>query len=500
MKKFLLPIISAVVCALLCANLFAAETIEIKMTIGENVGYVNGEAKELDAAPIIRGNRTMLPVRFVAENLGAAVTWDGETSTATLTTDAVEIKITIGKTSATVNGEEKALDAPAFIENSRTYLPVRFVAENLGATVTWDGETSTATITLGGYVPFPDDYTLKYPNLFDYVAEDLTEFITLGNYKGQQIETSIPPEITDEDVKSHINSLLLENPARVEVTDRGAENGDNIVVNFIGKVDGVAFEGGSAYDYEITLGDGGFIDGFEEGMVGMKAGETKNIDVVFPENYGSADLAGKPAVFEITMLSIYKEEPAALTDEYVKATFGYNTVAEFEEATKAELLAEREKEILDVKATEALRIARDTSVVIKFPDGLVEDYMFQQISTIKESAAEYGMTYEMILTYSGFTVETFENYMRSTAESTATNELVIMSIAKAENLIPTDEERDAYVSQELLSQFAAFGITTVEEMCTLTGFDAEYIYNIAKFNLISENVRAFLAENNTYKG
>ncbi len=120
---------------------------EIKMTIGDMNGYVNGVAKALDAAPIIRQNRTMLPVRFVAENLGAAVAWDGATSTATLTCGDIEIKITIGAQTATVNGEEKPLDAPAFIENSRTYLPVRFVAEALGGTVAWDGATSTATIT-----------------------------------------------------------------------------------------------------------------------------------------------------------------------------------------------------------------------------------------------------------------------------------------------------------------------------------------------------------------
>ena len=104
-------------------------------------------AKALDAAPIIRQSRTMLPVRFVAENLGAAVAWDGATSTATITSGTTEIKITIGAAAATVNGESKPLDAPAFIENSRTYLPVRFVAEALGATVAWDGAASTATIT-----------------------------------------------------------------------------------------------------------------------------------------------------------------------------------------------------------------------------------------------------------------------------------------------------------------------------------------------------------------
>ncbi len=120
---------------------------EVKLTIGKMEGYVNGVAKTLDAAPVIRNSRTMLPVRFVAENLGATVGWDGATSTVTVTTDTTKLEIKIGATKAKINGTEVALDSPAFIENSRTYLPVRFVAENLGAEVAWDGATSTATLT-----------------------------------------------------------------------------------------------------------------------------------------------------------------------------------------------------------------------------------------------------------------------------------------------------------------------------------------------------------------
>ncbi len=127
-------------------NIATTPTI-VKMTIGKSVGYINDEEKVLDAAPIIRESRTMLPVRFVAEAFGATVGWDGATSTATVKTSDVEIKITIGAKEAVVNGKTVALDAPAFIENSRTYMPVRFVAENLGATVAWDGATSTATLT-----------------------------------------------------------------------------------------------------------------------------------------------------------------------------------------------------------------------------------------------------------------------------------------------------------------------------------------------------------------
>ncbi|MBR5539092.1 MAG: copper amine oxidase N-terminal domain-containing protein [Clostridia bacterium] len=124
-----------------------ADKTEIKMTIDSLTATVNGEAKTLDAAPIIRNSRTMLPVRFVAENLGATVSWDDATKTVTVKSADTTIEIVIGATTAKVNGKEIALDSPAFIENSRTYLPVRVVAENLGATVGWDDATKTATLT-----------------------------------------------------------------------------------------------------------------------------------------------------------------------------------------------------------------------------------------------------------------------------------------------------------------------------------------------------------------
>lgn len=125
----------------------AVDKTIVKMTIGQSVGYVNGAAKQLDAAPVIQNSRTMLPIRFVAEAFGATVGWDGATSTATIAAQGVNIRITIGAATAQINGETVTLDAPAFIENSRTYLPVRVIAEALGAAVEWDGATSTATLT-----------------------------------------------------------------------------------------------------------------------------------------------------------------------------------------------------------------------------------------------------------------------------------------------------------------------------------------------------------------
>ena len=121
--------------------------VELKMTLGKTTYTLNGEQKTMDVAPIIRNSRTMLPVRYVAEALGAEIGWDGATSTATLKTADTEIKITVGAAEAIVNGQAVKLDSPAVIVSDRSFMPVRFVAETLGGTVAWDGATSTATIT-----------------------------------------------------------------------------------------------------------------------------------------------------------------------------------------------------------------------------------------------------------------------------------------------------------------------------------------------------------------
>ncbi len=494
MKKLLLAVLAMALCATLCMGVFAAEKVEIKMTVGSSAAYVNGEEIALDAAPIIRNDRTMLPVRFVAEKLGAFVTWDEATGTATILTEEVEIEITINKAEALVNGESVALDSPAFIENNRTYLPVRFIAEKLGATVTWDGETSTATITLGGFVPFPDDYTATYPSGYDYLANDLTPYLTLASYKGLSLSVELPEEVSEDDVKAYIEKEMLENPVIKQITDRAAQNGDSIVVNFVGKIDGVEFDGGTAQNYEITLGAGGFIDGFEEGMVGMKVGETKAVDVVFPVNYGNAELAGKPAVFDITLLSIYEEVPAEYTKEYVKDTFGFDSIKEYEAHVLATLNAERDAEIVTLTSTAVLNDVVANSTFTGAPKGLAEDYMYQSISAAKQSAEQYGMTYEMILMYSGYDIETFENAVRASAESAIKNELTIMSIAKAEGFTATKEECDELYRDIL----APYGFESIEAFCAAVGQPAEYLYNAATYEIIAEKVQLFLAENNKF--
>ena len=144
-KKIAAVILAAMSLCAMSAQ--AADEEVFKLTIGQNTASVFGETKESDVQPIIRNDSTMLPARFVAENLGAEVFWDGENRVVTVKSEDVEIKLTIDSAVATVNGTQQMLETPAFIENERTYTPVRFIAENLGSTVNWDGATSTVIIS-----------------------------------------------------------------------------------------------------------------------------------------------------------------------------------------------------------------------------------------------------------------------------------------------------------------------------------------------------------------
>ncbi len=174
----------------------AEVTTVVKMTIGQMTAYINDTATALDAAPVIRSDRTMLPVRFVAEAFGATVGWDGATSTATVTGEGISIVITVGKAEATVNGEVVKLDSPAYIDssNNRTYMPVRFVAESLGASVAWDGATSTATLTKTGTASAapvnPDNTTADGIKLYT-IAELNTEAPSADSHEGLSASSSV---------------------------------------------------------------------------------------------------------------------------------------------------------------------------------------------------------------------------------------------------------------------------------------------------------------------
>ena len=169
----------------------------------------------------------------------------------------------------------------------------------------------------------------NWPDGFDYTAINLADYIKLGKYKGVTVTLTTSSEITAADVEKYIEDVRTQHSRTVEITDRGAKNGDELVIDYKGTLDGVAFDGGTATGTTLTLGAGGWIDGFEDGMVGMKAGETKTIDATFPDPYkNNPDLAGKTVQFEITVHSVSETVIPEYNDAFVRDNFDFATMAE----------------------------------------------------------------------------------------------------------------------------------------------------------------------------
>ena len=344
---------------------------------------------------------------------------------------------------------------------------------------------------------FPDEYTTAYPDGFDYASADLSKHVTLGKYKGITVTLTLSSEITDADVQSYIQEMMTYYATEQDVTDRPAALGDTVVIDFVGTMDGVAFSGGTADDQTLILGEGEYIDGFEDGIVGMNIGETKTIDVTFPESYHNADLAGKPVKFEITLDSIKESVAPEYNDTFVREELEYDTMAEFEAEVKEMLAAYRADEILAEKQDGAFSIAVDNATVISYPEGVVEDYMYQQISYVKSYAEMYSMTYsdftEQVI---GMTAAEYEAEVRASAEAAVKQEMVLYAIAQAENISGSEEERKA--AEEYYLSY--YGAEDVASMCDSLGVTVEYFNNMIDFSVIYTAVMDFLTENATYAG
>lgn len=263
------------------------------------------------------------------------------------------------------------------------------------------------------------------------------ETITIKEYKGLKVEKVTPIEVTDEDVEMSIQSTLQTRATRTDITDRPVQTGDIVTMDYLGKVDGVAFEGGTAENAELKIGSGQFIDGFEDKLIGHTIGETFDIDVTFPKNYAE-ELAGKAAVFTITLHKIQVEVVPELTEELVKELSATaTTIEEYKAETKEDLKVSNEqtaKSELEQKVWQALI---ENCVIEKYP----EDMMEAQLAAIDEQ-------YAMVVSMYGMEVDDFLKQVYGiTAEEMAQNlikqELAVNLIAEKEGLVLSLEDYEA---------------------------------------------------------
>lgn len=264
---------------------------------------------------------------------------------------------------------------------------------------------------------------------------------TLGQYKGLTFEKD-SVEVTEKEVQDVIDRELNNRARLVEKTEGEVEKGDTVVLDYSGSVDGVKFEGGTAEKQRLEIGSGTFIPGFEDQLIGMKAGESKDITVTFPTDY-TANLAGKEAVFAITIHEIHTKELPVLDDEFVKDIDDeLNTVEEWKAQIKNELTPKKE-ENAEVKLENDMIDAIVKNTEIEIPECMVEEELDYRIQELEHNMLQYGLKFEDYLKYTGTTVEDIKKEKRDEAIKNIKSRLVIEAILKEEKIEVSPEELNA---------------------------------------------------------
>ena len=304
--------------------------------------------------------------------------------------------------------------------------------------------------------------------IFTAVVQTKPE-VTLGKYKGIELK-KVEYNVEEKDIDHEIGHMQERNARLVNVEDRPVEKNDTTVIDFEGFVDGVAFEGGKAENHELVIGSNTFIPGFEDQIIGMKIGEEKDINVTFPEEYFSKDLAGKAAVFKVKLHEIKKKELPIVDDEFAKDVSEFDTIKELKDSIKEKLEEENKNKAKYETEEEAIKTVCDNTE-IDIPSGMIETETDNMIKDIEQRLMYQGLNFAQYLQMMGKTEEDMRKEMKEQAERQVKTKLVLGAIVEAEKIEATDEEVKA----------------KLEEMATMYGKDAKDLE-------VNESLKAYIAE------
>ena len=304
--------------------------------------------------------------------------------------------------------------------------------------------------------------------IFTAVVQTKPE-VTLGKYKGIELK-KVEYNVEEKDIDHEIGHMQERNARLVNVEDRPVEKDDTTVIDFEGFVDGVAFEGGKAENHELVIGSNTFIPGFEYQIIGMKIGEEKDINVTFPEEYFSKDLAGKAAVFKVKLHEIKKKELPEVDDEFAKDVSEFDTIKELKASIKEKLEEENKNKAKYETEEEAIKTVCDNTE-IDIPSGMVETETDNMIKDIEQRLMYQGLNFAQYLQMMGKTEEDMRNEMKEQAERQVKTKLVLEAIVVAEKIEATEEEIKA----------------KLEEMATMYGKDVKELESNA-------SLKAYVAE------
>lgn len=269
--------------------------------------------------------------------------------------------------------------------------------------------------------------------------------VTLGEYKGLEVPKT-ETEVTEEEIEAELKKEQEKNSRTITVEDRGAENGDIATIDFEGFIDGTAFEGGKGTDYPLTLGSGSFIPGFEDQLVGAKAGDHVEVNVTFPEEYQAAELAGKAAVFQCDVKKVEAKELPELDDDFAQDVSEFDTLAEYKDDIRKKLTERKEKEARTAKENAAVdKVIENAQMEI--PDAMINTQISQMLDDFSRRMQAQGLTMEQYFQFTGMTADKMREEMKPQALKRIQTRLVLEKIAETENIQPTDEEVNEEISK-----------------------------------------------------
>lgn len=265
--------------------------------------------------------------------------------------------------------------------------------------------------------------------------------VKLGEYKGLEVK-EVSAEVTEEDVEAEIKKMQEQNARMVTVEDRPVSENDSILLNFCGSVDGVEFEGGKAENYSLVVGSNTFIPGFEEQLIGMNTGDSKDVVVTFPEDYHSEDLKGKEAVFAVEINEIKEKQLPQVDDEFVKDTTEFETLEELKNDIRTKAAESKKKSAEDAMKNEVVeKLAENMEVEI--PEVMVKNEVDNMLKDFENNLRYQGMDLNTYYQYTGTSKEILEEQMKEDAEKRVRISLAVDAVSKSEGVEATEEDMEA---------------------------------------------------------
>lgn len=269
--------------------------------------------------------------------------------------------------------------------------------------------------------------------------------VELGEYKGVEVK-KIEVNVTDEEVQKELEKAAEKNARIITVDDRAIQSGDTAVIDFEGFVDDKAFEGGTASDYSLVIGSGHFIPGFEEQLIGAKTGDSVDVNVAFPEDYGNKELAGKPALFKVTVKEIKVKELPELDDEFAKDVSEFDTLEEYKADIKKKMLEKAEHEAKHQTEDSVVDKAVENATV-DIPQVMIDKQIESSIRDFDYRLRYQGLDLQKYMEIMGMDVNTFKGQFASKAEKDVKTQLVIEKISETEKITASDEELDEEIKK-----------------------------------------------------